>query len=88
MNVDRRTFVKGALGVSGAVILGRSFEQPAAAATTVGSAPASTLPNPLDSGIDHVILVMMENRSFDHFLGWLPGSDGRQAGLSYFDPSG
>ena len=24
---------------------------------------------------------MMENRSFDHFLGWLPGADGRQAGL-------
>ena len=26
---------------------------------------------------------MMENRSFDHFLGWLPGADGRQAGLQY-----
>jgi len=25
----------------------------------------------------------MENRSFDHFLGWLPGADGRQAGLSF-----
>ena len=24
---------------------------------------------------------MMENRSFDHYLGWLPGADGRQAGL-------
>ena len=43
---------------------------------------------PADSGIDHVILVMMENRSFDHFLGWLPGADGRQAGLSYRDPNG
>ena len=27
----------------------------------------------------------MENRSFDHFLGWLPGADGRQAGLTYHD---
>ena len=27
---------------------------------------------------------MMENRSFDHFLGWLPGADGQQAGLVYF----
>jgi len=26
----------------------------------------------------------MENRSFDHFLGWLPGADGQQAGLVYF----
>ncbi len=28
----------------------------------------------------HVVLVMMENRSFDHFLGWLPGADGRLSG--------
>lgn len=30
----------------------------------------------------------MENRSFDHFLGWLPGAVGQQAGLSYADPKG
>jgi phospholipase C len=28
-------------------------------------------------GIEHVVVLMMENRSFDHFLGWLPGADGR-----------
>src|SRR6266403_3665214 len=43
------------------------------------------LPVPENSGIDHVVLVMMENRSFDHFLGWLPGANGRQAGLRYPD---
>jgi len=32
--------------------------------------------------------VMMENRSFDHFLGWLPQADGRQAGLTYVDAAG
>jgi phospholipase C len=31
---------------------------------------------------------MMENRSFDHILGWLPGHDGRQDGLSYLDAAG
>ena len=31
---------------------------------------------------------MMENRSFDHFLGWLPAADGKQAGLSYVDQTG
>jgi phospholipase C len=46
------------------------------------------LPAPGQSGIEHIVLVMMENRSFDHFLGWLPGADGAQAGLSYPDPSG
>jgi phospholipase C len=30
----------------------------------------------------------MENRSFDHFLGWLPGADGRQGGLTYLDTAG
>src|ERR1700722_9423470 len=29
------------------------------------------------NGIEHVVILMMENRSFDHFLGWLPGADGR-----------
>ena len=46
------------------------------------------LPTPNESGIDHIVLVMMENRSFDHFLGWLPGHDGRQAGLRYADTAG
>src|ERR1043166_1417661 len=32
----------------------------------------STLPPPAASGINHIVVVMMENRSFDHFLGWLP----------------
>ena len=31
---------------------------------------------------------MMENRSFDHMLGWVPGANGKQAGLSYPDASG
>jgi phospholipase C len=31
---------------------------------------------------------MMKNRSFDHVLGWLPGADDKQAGLSYPDRYG
>jgi len=51
-----------------------------------GAATASSvLPDPASSGIDHIVVVMMENRSFDHFLGWLPGADGKQAGLTYVD---
>jgi phospholipase C len=46
------------------------------------------LPKPSHSGIEHVVVLMMENRSFDHFLGWLPGADGRQAGLTYLDGAG
>ena len=46
------------------------------------------LPTPNRSGIEHIVVVMMENRSFDHFLGWLPGANGRQTGLVYTDASG
>jgi phospholipase C len=34
-------------------------------------AAASELPAPDASGIDHIVVVMMENRSFDHYLGWV-----------------
>jgi phospholipase C len=30
----------------------------------------------------------MENRSFDHYLGWVPGTTGRQRGLTYLDDAG
>jgi phospholipase C len=43
---------------------------------------------PASSGLEHVVLVMMENRSFDHLMGWAPGADGRQAGLTYPDRDG
>jgi phospholipase C len=98
MAVDRRTFVKGALGASGAALLGGMGRAGAAeprldafatAHTASATSAASTaLPAPGDSGIEHVIVVMMENRSFDHFLGWLPHADGRQAGLTYPNPKG
>ena len=51
-------------------------------------AAAVALPDPAQSGIDHIVVVMMENRSFDHYLGWLPGADGKQAGLSFTDSNG
>jgi phospholipase C len=46
------------------------------------------LPSPRNMPIDTFVVLMMENRSFDHYLGWLPGADGRQAGLTFTDASG
>jgi phospholipase C len=46
------------------------------------------LPRPRNMPIDTFVVLMMENRSFDHYLGWLPGADGRQAGLTYLDDDG
>ena len=44
---------------------------------------------PLDlNKVEHVIVTMMENRSFDHYMGWLPQADAKNAGLSYPDRNG
>jgi phospholipase C len=40
---------------------------------------------PDTSGIEHIVVLMIKNRSFDHMLGWLDGADGRQRGLRYAD---
>lgn len=75
----RRAVIKGAaLGAAalgGTLALGGSHD--------LLSAASSSLPSPASSGIEHIVLVTMENRSFDHFLGWLPHANGKQAGLSY-----
>jgi phospholipase C len=41
------------------------------------------LPPPREAPFDTIVVLMMENRSFDHLLGWLPGANGRQRGLAY-----
>lgn len=68
-STNRRTFLKGAAAAGGALLLGsRSpLRYRLASAAVAGS-----------SGIDHIVVVTMENRSFDHFLGWLPNANGRQ----------
>ena len=76
MTTRREFLAQLALG-AGAGILGCS------------DSPASPVPmTPATSGLDHIVVVMMENRSFDHLLGWLPTADGKQAGLSYLDRGG
>src|SRR5947209_19593103 len=46
------------------------------------------LPSPRNLPIDTFVVLMMENRSFDHYLASLPGADGRQAGLQFTDGHG
>jgi len=74
---SRRKFIGVAAGAGSALVLGD--------VTPLLAKPQ--LPSPDRSGINHIIVVMMENRSFDHFLGWLPRASGRQNGLTYYDSS-
>lgn len=85
MSVNRRDFMRRVASISGATLAGAvtscQQEQPVQTINSV-------LPRPEDSGVDHIVVVMMENRSFDHLLGWMPNANGTQAGLQYVDSSG
>ena len=72
MSVNRRDFLRRAAGVASAAAL---TGKPAFV-----SAQTESLPTPANSGIEHIVVVMMENRSFDHLLGWLPGANGQPGG--------
>jgi phospholipase C len=79
--MTRRRFLGTAAATVGSLAAGGTFD-------AVASAFPSKLPAPARSGLDHIVVVMMENRSFDHMLGWLPGADGKQAGLTFTDANG
>jgi len=84
MSIKRRQFLQSIVGATGAAALWPGFGSPERDRDERDDLPS----NPSDSGIEHVVVVMMENRSFDHALGWLPATDGRQAGLRYQDTAG
>ena len=76
--VSRRQFVNRSAvlaaatvaGVSAAAIAGPNLLR----SRSDDASPASVLDHPAsECPIDHVVILMMENRSFDHYLGWLGG---------------
>jgi phospholipase C len=85
--LTRRQLLAGSAAVAGAVATtGAGVSR--AAARAHGNPHSAHLPNPKNCGIDNIVVVLMENRSFDHYLGWLPGAVGKQAGLTYRDDDG
>ncbi|HVV01253.1 MAG TPA: alkaline phosphatase family protein [Verrucomicrobiae bacterium] len=89
--LSRREFVRRSAGAAmgiAAGLAGPSLQAKPRPGRPPKARPGKKLPKPHQSGIEHIVLVMMENRSFDHFLGWLPGAEGQQAGLTYIDANG
>src|SRR3954468_16201346 len=76
------------LRISSVVLLLAASCGPGSSAPTPGPEGRQAAVAPSFPAIKHVVVLMMENRSFDHFLGWLPGADGKQAGLAYPDAAG
>jgi phospholipase C len=94
MTIDRRKFLAGAARACGAVAAG-ALAGVIAARPSAGAdqdepeqGESAEFVSPAKSGIEHIVVVTMENRSFDHLFGWMSWAKGRQAGLQYRDPSG
>jgi len=69
--LTRRSFLQLMGASTGVALTGAEFLSQTAANAAPALSPHGS------NGIEHVVLLMMENRSFDHFLGWLPGARGR-----------
>ena len=91
--LTRREFLAGAASaavVAAAAACSSDSTSTSASGTTPETGAGGGLPDPSEAPFDTVIVFMLENRSFDHLLGWLPGANGTQAGLSfpaYGDPT-
>jgi len=89
--LSRRAFLVGVAGAAAWVVTGgcSSPKSRTAPTTPTAGGPTSTaLPDPKSAPFDTVVVLMMENRSFDHLLGWFPGVNGKQSGLVFPDLRG
>ena len=82
----RREFLARAASVAG--MAGAASLLPADTLLAEAAAARRTrLPSARNMPIDHFVVVMMENRSFDHYFGWLDGADATQS-ATYTNPEG
>jgi phospholipase C len=86
-DLSRREFLERTAltaGLAGTAALPASTILAEAAEANFGRNP---LPPPRNVQIDHFVILMMENRSFDHYFGWLRKADADQT-QSYPNPAG
>lgn len=76
--IERRSFLRGAAGLSALAMLD------GAGLARAALRQRAALPSiPAESGLDTIVVTMMENRSLDHLFGWMgPAIDGLQAGFA------
>ena len=72
----RRDFLARTASVAG--LAGLSSLPAGTLIAEAAAAQRRALPSPRNLPLDHFVVVMMENRSFDHYFGWLDGADGDQ----------
>jgi len=87
-HLRRREFIARTAALAGAAGLGASLPLNSLLSAAASQQARVPYPKPRDLPIDHFVVLMMENRSFDHYLGWRPDVDGRTSGLKYPDDQG
>lgn len=85
MPISRRDLLKGIAAAGGLAALGTSE---AKALESLLGASTHQLPNPANAPIDTVVVLMMENRSWDHYFSWIKGSTDAKHPLTYLDDEG
>ena len=81
MKVNRRELLKNAAFVSGAALVGASWPSSKKLFAQDVLLDLPNLPSPANSGIEHIVVVTMENRSFDHMLGFMKADDYKIEGI-------
>ena len=87
-HMRRREFLLKTAALAGAAGLASVLPARALVSQAAGVQAAAPLPSPSNMPIDTFVVLMQENRSFDHYLGWRTDADGKNAGLSYPDDDG
>jgi len=90
--VNRRRFLQAG-GVLAGAMAGAGLSQLTGATSRAAAAPLATSSTGTISDLKHVVILMQENRSFDHYYGTLPGVRGfsdkqilrYQSGTTIFD---
>ena len=79
----RRDFLGRTAALAGLAGMGSLLPTETLIAEAAKHARRKPFPKPRDLPIDTFVVLMMENRSFDHYFGWHPKADAMNAGLSY-----
>ena len=81
--LERTAYTAGLAGMAGVLPVDTLVSEAAAAQSR-----RARLPSPRNLDIDHFVVLMMENRSFDHYFGWLAGEADARQRASYPNPQG
>jgi phospholipase C len=79
----RTAYAAGLASLAGTLPAGTILAEASAAA-----ARRNKLPSPRNTPIDHFVILMMENRSFDHYFGWLGAEADASQQQTYLAPDG